>query len=315
MSEPLDWNHLRIFNSVAESGSFTRGAKLLQLSQSAVSRQISALESSLKVLLFRRHAGGITLTKTGSELHQAVKDMSERLARAMVRVNEFRDKPEGPLRITTSVAFGSAWLSARMHAFHELFPDIKVSLLLVDNTELDPQKGEAEVAIRFKRQTSTRLIQRSLMSVRYHVFAAQEYLDRHGTPLRAEDLDHHQIIVYGEDVPAPISDINWLLRAGASPDRPRDPTLRVNNIYGIYHAVRSGLGIAALPFYLSEGAQNLVEILPELTGPSFDVFFVYPEDLRHSMRIGALRDFLVREAEEYRAKIGADIRHRKKVRR
>lgn len=315
MSDPMDWNQLRIFNTVAESGSFTRGAKLLQLSQSAVSRQIGALESSLKVLLFRRHAGGITLTKTGTELHQAVKEMSERLARAMVRVNEFRDKPEGPLRITTSVAFGSAWLSSRMNSFHALFPDVKVSLLLVDNIELDPRKGEADVAIRFHRQTSTRLVQRFLMTVRYHIFASREYLAKHGTPLRAEDLDQHQIIVYGEDVPAPISDINWLLRAGAQPNRPREPTLRVNSVYGIYHAVRGGLGIAALPFYLSEEASNLVEILPELTGPSFDVLYVYPEDLRHSKRIGVLRDFLVREADEYRATIGAGIRQRRKAER
>ena len=298
----MDWNQLRIFNTVAEVGSFTRAGKLLNLSQSAVSRQISALETALKMSLFHRHAGGIVLTEIGAELHEAVKDMSNRLALVMERVNEFRDKPEGPLRITTSVTFGSAWLSSRMNTFHARYPDVAVSLLLVDNLELDLMKGEADVAIRFARQTRPQLVQRYLMTLRYHVFASSAYLRRYGAPKRPEDLDDHQIIVYGEGVPAPIEDINWLLKAGARPDRPREPALRVNSVYGIYHAVRGGLGIAALPIYLSEDATDLVEVLPELAGPSFDVFYVYPEDLRHSKRIAVLRDFIVQEANDYRAR-------------
>jgi DNA-binding transcriptional LysR family regulator len=298
---PVDWNQLRIFNVVAEVGSFTRAGKILNLSQSAVSRQIGALEASLKLPLFHRHPGGIALTDMGVEFHRAIKEMSERLAAAMARINEFREKPEGPLRITTSVTFGSAWLSSRMNVFHGRYPEISVSLLLVDNVELDLLRGEADVAIRFARQTQPRLVQRYLMSIRYHVFAAEEYLRKYGTPRSPEDLDRHQIIVYGEDVPAPIANINWLLGAGAK--KSREPALRVNSVYGIYRAVRSGLGVAALPYYLSEEAANLVEILPELTGPSFDVFYVYPEELRHSKRVAVLRDFLVQEANDYGARI------------
>ena len=299
----MDWNQLRIFNTVAEVGSFTRAGKLLNLSQSAVSRQISALEATLKVSLFHRHAGGIALTEIGAELHAAAKDISDRLALIMARINEFRDKPEGPLRITTTMTFGSAWLSSRMNTFHARYPDVSVSLLLVDNLELDVLKGEADVAIRFARQTRPRLVQRYLMSLCYHVFASEEYLRQYGTPKSPEDLDDHQLIVYGENVPSPIDNINWLLTAGARPNQPRKPALRVNSVYGIYRAVRGGLGIAALPYYLSEEATNLVEILPELTGPSFDVFYVYPEDLRHSKRIAVLRDFLVQEASDYRARV------------
>lgn len=299
----MDWNQLRIFNTVAEVGSFTRAGKRLNLSQSAVSRQISALESALKVSLFHRHAGGIALTEIGAEIHEAVKDMSDRLALVMARVNEFRDKPEGALRITTTMTFGSAWLSSRMNTFHARYPDVSVSLQLVDNLELDLLKGEADVAIRFARQTRLRLVQRYLMSLCYHVFASEEYLRRYGVPKRPEDLDDHQLIVYGENVPSPIENINWLLMAGARPDKPREPALRVNSVYGIYRAVRGGLGIAALPYYLSEEATDLIEILPELTGPSFDVFYVYPEELRHSKRIAVLRDFLVQEANDYRARI------------
>ena len=115
----MDWNQLRVFATVAEVGSFTGAGKVLNLSQSAVSRQIGALEAALGVMLFRRHASGIILTEPGAELQVAVQDMSSRLALALGRINEYREQPEGPLRITSSITFGSGWLSARMNHFLE----------------------------------------------------------------------------------------------------------------------------------------------------------------------------------------------------
>lgn len=303
LESAIDWKRLRVFAMVAETGSFTRAGLNLNLSQSAVSRQISSLETTLKMPLFHRHQDGIGLTDAGADFYKEVRFCFDRLTLALRRVNEHREKPEGPLRITTTVAFGSGWLSSRMHKFHARGPDVSVSLHLVDNVELDLFRGEADVAIRFQLPTQSRLVQRYLMTMRYHVFASKEYLGRHGTPQSAADLADNQIIAYGENAGSPISNVDWLLSAGAPPDRPRTPALRINSVYGIYRAVRSGLGIAALPYYLSEEGTDLVEILPELTGPSFDVFFVYLEELRHSKRIALLRDFLVAEAEEHKARI------------
>ena len=295
----MDWNQLRVFSTVAEVGSFTGAGKSLGLSQSAVSRQIAALEANLGVMLFRRHASGIEMTEPGIELQKAVTDMSSRLALATGRINEYREMPEGPLRITTSLTFGSAWLSARMNQFLETYPDISVSLLLVDNLELDLSKGQADVAIRFSRPTDLNLVLRKLMSIRYHVFASSDYLKINGTPKTAADLDNFRLIVYGDEVPAPVDNINWLLNAGRPDGEPRTPALRVNSIHGIYRAVLSGLGIAALPYYLSQESSELNEILPDLEGPTIEAYFVYPQELRHSKRIEVLRDFLLGE-------VGAD---------
>ena len=295
----MDWNQLRVFSTVAEVGSFTGAGKALGVSQSAVSRQIAALEANLGVMLFRRHASGIEMTEPGIELQKAVTDMSSRLALATGRINEYREMPEGPLRITTSLTFGSAWLSARMNQFLETYPDISVSLLLVDNLELDLSKGQADVAIRFSRPTDLNLVLRKLMSIRYHVFASSDYLEISGTPKTAADLDNFRLIVYGDEVPAPVDNINWLLNAGRPDGEPRTPALRVNSIHGIYRAVLSGLGIAALPYYLSQESSELNEILPDLEGPTIEAYFVYPQELRHSKRIEVLRDFLLGE-------VGAD---------
>lgn len=299
----MDWNQLRIFSTVADVGSFTQAGRVLNISQSAVSRQISSLENSIQVSLFHRHASGIVLTEPGVELHRTVKDMSARLSLAMTRINEFREVPTGPLRITSSVTFGSAWLSSRMNAFHAKFPEITVSLLLVDNVELDLSLGQADVAIRFARPTQPNLVQRQLMKLNYHVFASKSYLEQHGTPEKPEDLDNHELIVYGDDVAAPLANMNWLLDIGADPANPREPALRVNSVYGIYRAVHSGLGIAALPYYLSEETDDLVEILPKHDGPEFEVYLVYPEELKRSKRIAVLRDFLLDEVKEYKEKL------------
>ena len=297
--ETIDWDQLRIFYTVVGAKSFTRAGRILNLSQSAVSRQMAALERSIRVSLFHRHAQGLVLTEPGEEFYKAASDVFKRVAIGLACMNEYRDVPKGPLKITTSVAFGSGWLTSRVNTFHILYPDISVSLLLVDNIELDLFLRQAEVAIRFARQTHPNLIQRHLMTIRYRVFASKDYLERHGTPTKPEDIDHHDIVVYGEEIPGPVTDLDWLLEAGAPPGTRREPTLRVNSVYAIYRAVRSGLGIGALPHYLSDEDPDLVEILPELEGPRMEAYLVYPEELRHSRRIAAVRAFLVTEASDY----------------
>ncbi|CUW41821.1 Transcriptional regulatory protein, LysR family [Magnetospirillum sp. XM-1] len=290
----MDWDKLRVFHAVAEAGSFTHAGEVLNLSQSAVSRQISALEESLNLPLFHRHARGLILTEQGELLYKTARDVFSKLAMTEALLTESRERAQGPLKITTTVAFGSLWLTPRIKDFLDAYPDISVTMVLFDG-ELDLAMREADVAIRMMPPRQPDLIQRHLLSMNYAVFAAPSYIEKYGMPKSADDLDNHRIIVYGDDtrVSAPVSNVNWLLEAGASPDRPRKPVLEVNNIYGIYRAVKSGLGIAAMPDYLRGEAESLVPILPELKGPKVEAYFVYPEELRHSKRITVFRDFLL----------------------
>jgi len=290
----MDWDKLRVFHAVAEAGSFTHAGETLNLSQSAVSRQVSTLEDSLAVKLFHRHARGLKLTEQGEDLFQTTHHVYGKLAMAEARIMDSKERPQGPLTITTTVAFGSIWLTPRIKEFVTLYPDIEVSLALAD-TELDLSMREADAAIRMMPPSQPDLIQRHLMTMNYRVYAAPGYLKERGVPKTPADLDDHRIIVYGEDATPPVGNSNWLLEDGAAPGRPRVPVLRVNSIYGIYRAVQSGLGIGALPEYMSREGRNLTEILPGVRGPSLDVYFVYPEEMRNAKRIGVLRDFLVRK--------------------
>ena len=293
----MDWDKLRIFHAVAEAGSFTHAGETLNLSQSAVSRQISALEESVSVPLFHRHARGLILTEQGELLYRTAHEVFAKLAMAEAQLSESKDRPKGQLKVTTTVALGSTWLTPRMGEFLEVYPDVTVDLLL-DDRELDLSMREADVAIRMAPPRQPELIQRHLMTVHMHVYAAPTYIKRYGLPKSADELDNHKVIVYGEETRPPVPDTNWLLRLGIKGDGRRRPCLTVNNVYAIQRAAEAGLGMAALPEFMVLGNSNLVRVLPELEGPRIDAYFVYPEELRNSKRIQVFRDFLLRKVAE-----------------
>jgi DNA-binding transcriptional LysR family regulator len=290
----MDWDKLRIFHAVAEAGSFTHAGEMLNLSQSAVSRQISALEDSLNVPLFHRHARGLILTEQGELLYRTAHDVFAKLAMAEAQLTESKDRPRGPLKVTATVALGSTWLTPRMKEFLELHPEISVELVL-DERELDLGMREADVAIRMLPPRQPDLIQRHLLTVHINIYASTSYIHRRGMPKTPEDLDGHSIIVYGEDARPPVQDLNWLLRLGVKPGQRRTPVLCINNVYAIFKALQAGIGIGALPEFMVQGADDLVRVLPQIQGPRIDAYFVYPEELRNSKRIQVFRDFLLQQ--------------------
>jgi DNA-binding transcriptional LysR family regulator len=294
----MDWDKLRIFHTVAEAGNFTRASVALNLSQSAISRQISALEGNLKVTLFHRHARGLRLTEQGRLLLEATRDIQTRLSAAEAKLYESRAQPSGPLRITTTVGFGSIWLTPRITEFLTHYPDIQVTLVL-DDRQIDLAMGEADIAVRMAPPVQPNLIQRRLLTVRFFVYAAQSYLKKFGRPESPGELDDHRLITYADSLSrAPLPNARWLLELGADPARPRRPILTLNTVYGVYRALQCGLGIAALPDYLGRSDPQLVRVLPELEGNKVDAYFVYPREMRNARRVTAFRDFLVGKVAE-----------------
>jgi DNA-binding transcriptional LysR family regulator len=293
----MDWDKLRIFHAVAEAGSFTHAGDTLNLSQSAVSRQISALEDSLRVPLFHRHARGLILTEQGELLYRTAHEVFGKLAMTEAQLTESKDRPKGQLKVNTTVAFGSTWLAPRMREFMEVYPEIEVHLILSEN-ELDLSMREADLAVRLSPPRQADLIQRHLLTVHIHVYAAASYIKMHGMPKSAEDLDEHRIVVYGHDTRPPVPDVNWLLRVGRKNNNLRRPAMTVNNVYAVMRAVESGAGLGALPEFMVQGGSELVSVLPELEGPQIDAYFVYPEELRSSKRTVVFRDFLLRKVAE-----------------
>ena len=291
----MDWDKLRVFHAVAEAGSFTHAGDVLNLSQSAVSRPISALEEALAVPLFHRHARGLILTEQGEQLNRTVRDVFAKLAMTEALLAESKERPAGRLKVTTTHSFGVVWLAPRLRAFLKQYPDVSISLLL-DDVDLDLAMREADVAIRMHPPRQPDLVQRSLGEIRWQIFASEDYLREVGkTPERPEDLDDHRLILFGDRKP-PVADVNWIASIGR-PDgaAQRAGALEVNSLQAMLVAIRSGIGIGAVPDYLTEDTTGLVRILPEVKAPKIDMYFVYPEELRNSKRVSVFRDFLVTE--------------------
>jgi len=291
----LDWDKLRVFHAAAEAGSFTHAAETLHLSQSAISRQVSALEQDIGVPLFHRHARGLVLTEQGEILYRTAHDVLMKLESVKLRLTEAKDRPSGLLRVTTTVGLGTAWLTARIPEFLEMYPDIQIQLILA-NEELDLTLRQADCAIRLRQPQQPDLIQRKLFTVHFHMYASASYINKHGKPSSIADLDRHRIVNFGEPVPPHLADMNWLETAGKPEGSRRTPVLQTTNIQSIKLAVELGAGIAILPDYAIEKDSKLVLLLPETEMPSFDTYFCYPDAMKGQARLNVFRDFLLGKA-------------------
>ncbi len=294
----MDWDKLRIFHAVAEAGSFTHAANTLNLSQSAISRQVSALEQELSVPLFHRHARGLVMTEQGETLYRTAHDVLLKLDAVKNQLTDSTERPEGRLRVTTTVGLGTSWLTSRVHEFMELYPEVQLELIL-ENGELDLFTREADCAIWFRKPSQGELIQRRLFTVHFHVYASPAYVKRHGQPKSIEDLDNHRIVTFGENLPSYLAGLNWLETAGRSPSQHRTPVFSVNNLMAIRKVVEAGTGIAVLPDYIVEDRHALVQLIQNAEVPSFETYFVYAEAMRSSARLKVFRDFLVSKSRQW----------------
>ena len=296
----MDWDKLKTFHAAAEAGSLTGAAELLHLSQSAVSRQISALETDLGVKLFHRHTRGLLLTEPGRVLFDAAGEIHARVTLADAALQDLRDQPSGTLRVTAPAALGAIWLAPRLARFYASFPQIRIRLLLLDH-ELDIANLEADVAIRPWAASQNDVIQRKLMQVDQHLYASAGYLERKGAPKGPEELGGHDFVAYGPRHLAPIPNLNWPLSLGlGAGERPRDPIIEANTINAMMKATEAGLGLAGLPDYVARENDRLIRVMPDHAGPPFEVFLLYPQELRGSRRVAAFGEFLNEEVRAWR---------------
>jgi DNA-binding transcriptional LysR family regulator len=294
----MDWDRLRVFYVAAEAGSFTHAGDQLSLSQSAVSRQVSALERDLKAPLFHRHARGLILTEQGELLYRTAKEMVQKLDATRARLHDSREQPNGDLKVTTTLGLGTHWLTPRLVEFAQQFPDIRIEMILT-NEELDLAMREADVALRLRQPTQPDLIQRRLFTVHFHAYASQDYLKSRGRPETIEALDEHRIIAFGGNEPTYLAQINWLPTLGREARDPRQAILTVNSVTALKIAVEKGLGIAVLPDYLVEQSANLAQVLQFAEMPALESYLVYPSEMKNVARVQVFRDFLVSKAQRW----------------
>ena len=296
----MDWNKLRIFHAVADAGSLTHAGDTLQLSQSAISRQVRALEESLNTILFHRHARGLILTEQGELLFDATKTMNKRIDAAAARIRDSDEEVFGELRVTTTTGIGTIWLAPRLYRLYEAYPELKIDLMMEERV-FDLPMREADVAIRMKEPSQADLIRKRLMFVRVGLYATREYISRHGAPTTMDQIKDHRLIFQNPASPQVLAGQNLVkelmnYEIGA--------TLTVNNYFGVLQAAIHNLGIGVLPDYVTNAFDGMVRVIPEVESMEVPVYLAYPEELRHSKRLKAFRNFVEEEI----------IRHKRKAR-
>ena len=295
----MDWDKLKIFHTVAEASSFTKAATVLNLSQSAISRQIQSLEHELKIKLFERHARGLVLTDNGKYLFQTAHEVISKLKDVEATFSDEKNKLKGKLTITTVVSFGTTWLTPRIKEFMDLHPEIEVELIF-DDKELDLSTREADIAIRMRRPKQLNLIQKKFIDFNYHIYGSNEYLEKNNYPKILKDLDKHKFITYGRGAPSPVYNPDWVLKLGAKEGKKRKSVMKVNSVYGLLLAVQSGVGLAALPDYIAHNIPNLTKVLPDENGKPTETHFVYPASLKNNARLMAFRNFIFSKVSEWK---------------
>ena len=272
----MDWDKLKIFHAVAEAGSFTSATVTLNLSQSAISRQIQSLEDDLKVKLFERHARGLTLTENGEYVYKTAHEVISKLKEVETSLGDQKSKPSGKITITTVRSFGTHWLTPRIQEFMQLNPEIEVELVF-DDKELDLSTRQADIGIFMRRPKKLNYIQRKLIDINYHIYGSSKYLEKYGMPKTINDLN-----------------------IGMKDSGKRKSIMKVNSVMGLLLAVESGVGLAALPDYLVFQSTNLIKVLPKVEGPITEAHFVYPQSLKNVARVQAFRNFLFSKISEWK---------------
>lgn len=295
----MDWDKLRIFYAAAQAGSFTHAGENLHLSQSAVSRQVSALEKDLNIPLFHRHARGLALTEQGDLLFNTVAEVMNKLQTVETLLADSKDRPTGDLRITAPVGLGTVWLTPRLREFLELYPEINIELILNDE-QLDIAMRQADVALWMSEPEQGDLIRRTLFSMSVHPFASASYVRRFGAPQTLAELDQHRIVSYAGLPAQHLEAISWIETVGRDNGDARSPVFRVNSVVAMREAIQAGIGIGMLPDYLAEGEGELLPVLRTTEPPTLPILYVYPPELKASKKVQLLRDFLVSKARQWR---------------
>ena len=293
----MDWDKLKIFHAVAEAGSFTNATTVLNISQSAISRQIQSLEQDLKVQLFERHARGLTLTENGEYVYKTAHEVISKLKEVETSLGDQKNKPSGKLTITTVRSFGTHWLTPRIQEFMNLNPEIEIELIF-DDKELDLSTRQADIGIFMRRPKQLNYIQRKLVDINYHIYGSTKYLEKYGIPKTTNDLNKHRFISFGKGAPSPVFNPDWALKLGNKDSKKRKSIMKVNSVMGLLLAVESGVGLAALPDYLVSQSQNVIKVLPKSEGPITEAHFVYPQSLKNVARVQAFRNFLYSKLSE-----------------
>ena len=294
------WTEIELFVQVAETGSLSRAAQSLELSNAAASRYLSAMEERLGARLVERNTRRLYLTDTGQEFFQKAKGILADLKDAEAAVNATALNPTGVLRISASLSFSLHHVAPLLKDYTRRYPNVTVHVEAA-NRYLDIIDNNIDVAIRTREvEPDSNITIRRLAETRRILAAAPAYLEHHGTPATPQDLQNHKVLVYTY-----ANKPNELRFArpghGANPAT-QNTTITVKGLLEsndgqvLRTAALDGLGILIQPTYILYDdivAGRLVPVLDDWDLPRLTINLAYPSRKHLSAKVRTFIDFVV----------------------
>ncbi|ABF52427.1 LysR family transcriptional regulator [Sphingopyxis alaskensis] len=284
-----DWNDLKAFLAVAETGSTLAAAQAMRVSQTTVARRIAALEAATGVTLFERRQAGYALTPVGEAMLAsavAVRDAADRFGEAASARS--RDAG-GTVSLTVMEIIAVTILPPILRDLRAEHPAIHIQLDTSDEAR-DLAAGAADIAIRSSKQPSgAGLVGRRIADNAWTVYCSCDYADRHGVPHTREELAKHPFIGGGGGVWEPYR--AWLRQYGLE----ESVVMQYDTATGLLSGVRAGMGLSVLPAYLADREPDLIRCLPPRSDDTTGLWLLTHERLRHVPRVRLVLDFLARE--------------------
>ncbi|MBT2792810.1 LysR family transcriptional regulator [Paraburkholderia strydomiana] len=283
---------MRLFIRVADSGNFSKVARVTGISQPTVSKVIAGLEAKLGVQLLRRTSRGLNLTDAGQDFYESATAIVESVDDVEARIGKNEAAPSGMVRVALSPAFGRMEIVPYLPEFFSRYPDVSVEFDVSQRYVNLIEEG-LDVAIRVGPLSDSALVARRIGSMKYLTTAAPSYLERAGVPRTLDDLKKHDCIAFmSRDAPRP-----WEFLGPAGPVEfiPQGP-VRSNDAEYLRAAVLAGLGIghnAGWLYSRDVDAGHLVPLLHDFAPPAFPIHAVWSGSRRLSGKTRVFIDFLV----------------------
>ncbi len=289
----FDWSKAKSFYYVAKCGSFVSAGRFLNISQSALSRQIILLEGHLGCPLFSRHSGGVKLTRKGEELFSIVETTFVSLKGFTRNAHATIDNgKKRKIRIASTYAITSCILDSLIFAYNKEYPDL-VFELISDDHLIDIVLNDVDIAIR-PFDSHTRNIQQDLLfTLEKKLYASPQYIENQGEPQTVEDLKNHYIIAHAHPEEHPYSDVNWILRLGMPKGQLHQPVFTSNSIETALKAAKSGIDIIGSYEKMEViNSGHLKNILPSIKDKEVKLYFIYSDYLKTDKEINKLKYYL-----------------------
>lgn len=282
---------LRVFVRVAERGSFSAAGRDLRVTQSTVSKAITALERAVGARLVNRSTRRVSLTESGSRYYERCRQILADLDEADAAVSESGITVTGALKIAAPVPFGLMFVAPRVARFQARHPSLDIDLDLNDQP-LNLVEQNVDVAIRLGHLTSPGLVARKLGESPFVVVASPLYLSLRGTPRTPKDLTRHNCLAYTLQAGSTV----WAFKGKETTDSVTVAgNYRSNNLLAVKDAAIAGIGIAQLPLWMVDAeikAGSLRLVLENFRLPAFGIHAVFPSARQIPAKVKMFVDFI-----------------------